>query len=124
MTKPQKILTALFLFFIFVVLSYFVQKRAFTSFDFDTTVRLQDKINRNFDTFLSTLSLFGSLEVSAIILLIILAVKRNLGLFLLIPFRFSQSICLNFLENYLSGIRGLLLCFSVMTLIFYFQVLM
>lgn len=88
MTKAQKLLLSAFLFLIFVGFSYLVQKKVFTSFDFDTTVRLQNKISRNFDTLLSSLSLFGSVEICAVLLLIFLAIKRNLGLFILIPFSF------------------------------------
>jgi len=88
MTKPQKFLLSVFLFLIFVGFSYLVQKHFLTQIDFDTTVKIQDKISRDFDTFLSSLSLFGSLEVSAVFLLIILAIKRNLGLLVLIPFSF------------------------------------
>lgn len=88
MTRSQKFLLSAFLFLIFVGFSYLVQKQVFTSFDFDTTVKLQNKISRNFDTLLSSLSLFGSVEVSAIVLLVFLALKRNLGLFILIPLSF------------------------------------
>lgn len=94
MGKSQKILIAVLLFAAFVVFSYFVQKRIFNAFDFDTTVRFQNHIDatlaqrRGFDTLLSALSLVGSIEVVSIILFVLLVFKRNLGLFLLIPFSF------------------------------------
>lgn len=85
-----KFLSAIFVFLCFVVFSYLVQKNTFHNFDFDTTVRLQDHISRRFDTLLSSLSLLGSVEFMAAILLILLAIKRNLGLFILIPFSFGS----------------------------------
>ncbi len=84
----RRLLIGILIFSIFVALSYFVQKKAFTAFDFDTTVRLQDHISRRFDTILSAWSLFGSVEFLAIILLIFLVIKRNLGLLILLPISF------------------------------------
>lgn len=86
--RLKKFFSAIFIFLCFVLFSYLVQKRVFISFDFDTTVRLQDNISRRFDTLLSSLSLLGSAEFMASILLILLIIKRNLGLFILIPFSF------------------------------------
>lgn len=71
------------LFAVFVYFSYLVHNNLFFHFDFDTTVRLQDHISRKLDTFLSLLSLLGSLEFLAVVLLIFLAIKRNLGLLIL-----------------------------------------
>lgn len=92
--KLQKLLASILIFLIFVGFSYLVQKQNFNSFDFDTTVRFQDKIDasfaqrRGFDTLLSTLTLLGSFEVVSLIVLALLAIRRNLGLFVLIPFNF------------------------------------
>lgn len=47
-------------------------------FDFDTTVRLQDKIPRRFDDPFSFLSDFGKFEVATIILIILLVVSRKI----------------------------------------------
>ncbi|HZQ29472.1 MAG TPA: phosphatase PAP2 family protein [Patescibacteria group bacterium] len=94
MSKSQKFLVAIFLFAAFVVFSFFVQKRIFNAFDFDTTVRFQNHIDatfgqrRGFDTLLSVLSLLGSVEVVTVLLFLLLILKRNLGLFLLVPFSF------------------------------------
>lgn len=94
MTRLQKILLGVFFFLIFVGLSYLVQKKLFTTFDFDTTVRFQDHIDTTlaqrswFDTVLSVLSLLGSFEIAGLILLGVLILKRNLGLFILIPLSF------------------------------------
>jgi len=84
-----KFLLSVFFFLLFVGFSYLVQKKVFTSFDFDTTVKLQDHISRNYDTLLSSLSLLGSVEFVGIFLIIFLVVKRNLGLFFLIPSSFA-----------------------------------
>ncbi len=92
-----KFLAAILIFLIFVGFSYLVHKDIFTQFDFDTTVRLQDKISRHFDTILSTLSLLGSVEFIGVVLFLLLAIKRNLGLFILIP---SSFIALHVFELY------------------------
>lgn len=68
------------LFVLFSVFSYAVKKRLLTQIDFDTTVRLQDNISRRLDTPFSTFSLFGSFEVTSVIVILI-------GLFFLFKFR-------------------------------------
>lgn len=85
----KKFFSAILVFLCFVLFSYLVQKNVFRNFDFDTTVRLQDHISRRFDTLLSSLSLLGSLEFMAVVMLIILVIKRNLGLLILIPSSFA-----------------------------------
>lgn len=60
------------LFAVFVYFSYLVAKETFTQFDFDTTVKIQDKIPRGWDTPFSILSLIGTLEVTGLIWLAIL----------------------------------------------------
>lgn len=101
MNRVQKFSLSVLFFSLFVGLSYLVQKQYLTSFDFDTTVRFQNHIDatlaqrRGFDTLLSILSLLGSLEIVTFLLLLILILRRNLGLFLLIPFSF---VSLHFFE--------------------------
>lgn len=81
-------------FVFFVFFSYLVYKDLFIQFDFDTTVRLQDKIPRRFDELFSSLSLIGSFEVATIILLIVLVIRRKLrGIIVLLFF-----LGLHFLE--------------------------
>ncbi len=58
-------------FSLFAVFSYLVKKEWLKSFDFDTTVRLQDKIPRHFDMPFSYFSLLGSMEVTGAILLLL-----------------------------------------------------
>ena len=65
-------------FIIFVVFSYLVHKNLFTALDFDTTVRLQNKIPEIFITPFSFLSLLGSVEIVSIILLTLLVILRKL----------------------------------------------
>jgi len=65
--------------FIFICFSYFVAKELFTQFDFDTTVRFQDKISHKFDSPFSLLSILGSAEISMtiwIILSLYLALRK------------------------------------------------
>lgn len=67
-----------FLFFIFVVFSYLVQKDLFTQFDFNTTVRLQDNLSRRVDGFFSWFSDIGSFEPMLILLIVLLLIRRKL----------------------------------------------
>ncbi len=78
---------ALTLLLSFVFFSYLVHKDLFTQFDFDTTVKLQDNISRNFDTPFSYLSLIGSFEIATAFLLLILIILKKLnGMFVLFFF--------------------------------------
>lgn len=88
MTFGLKFFSGILAFLAFVYFSYLVHKNLFLNFDFDTTVRLQDNISRNFDVFFSSLSLFGSFEFMALALLLILIIRRNLGLLILVPFSY------------------------------------
>jgi membrane-associated phospholipid phosphatase len=72
------------LFLLFILFSYVVHKDFFTQFDFDTTVRLQDRIGRQFDTEFSFLSEIGVFEVMTGVLLIFLVFLRKIrGIFVL-----------------------------------------
>ncbi len=85
---PFLVLSAIFLF-AFAFFSYLVQKDLFTQFDFDTTVKLQDNISRNFDTPFSYLSLIGSFEIATAFLLLLLIIFKKLkGIFVLFFFGF------------------------------------
>jgi membrane-associated phospholipid phosphatase len=76
----------LIIFVIFIVFSYLVHKNLFTGLDFDTTVRLQNKIPNIFITPFSVLSLLGSLEIVSVFLLIILTMVRKLKAFFVLFF--------------------------------------
>lgn len=58
-------------FFLFILFSYLVHEDVFTAFDFNTTVKLQDNIGRNWDSEFSILSDVGKFEVSTVIVLAI-----------------------------------------------------
>jgi membrane-associated phospholipid phosphatase len=65
-------------FVLFTVFTLIVREDILRSFDFNTTVRLQDDMPIRFDEFFSFLSVFGRFEFSLIALLLILLLKRKL----------------------------------------------
>lgn len=67
------------LFLAFVGFSYLVHQHVFDAIDFDTTVKLQDRIPRRFDEAFSFLSLSGSFEIVSLIMLILLTLRRKLS---------------------------------------------
>lgn len=73
-----------FLFFIFFVLfTFVVKKELLSSFDFNTTVRLQNHIPLKYDSFLSFFSLVGSFEILAGLLFFIALFRRKILSFLI-----------------------------------------
>ncbi len=78
-------LTTLFFLFVFTVFSYSVAKEHWQQIDFDTTVKLQDRIPRKFDKYFSYFSILGSAEVTLMITSILagafLLKKRWLSIF-------------------------------------------
>jgi membrane-associated phospholipid phosphatase len=96
MKKNPKLLlliSGVIIFILFVLFSYLVHKNIFIHLDFDTTVRLQDKISRRFDLFFSILSLVGSFEIVSVILLILWAYFRKLRyIFVLFIFGFFHVL--------------------------------
>ena len=72
------LLAGITLFLVFVAFSYLVHKDIFTQIDFNSTVRLQDRIPRRFDDFFSTFSDIGSFEPVLILLLVILFIRRKI----------------------------------------------
>ena len=63
----------------FIFFSYLVRSNLFTNLDFDTTVKLQNKIPLLFVTPFSFLSLLGSFEVVSVILLIGWAIMKKMN---------------------------------------------
>lgn len=59
------------IFAVFTVVSFTVAKEIWNQFDFDTTVKVQDRVPRDFDSPLSYFSLFGSAEVTFMVTLIL-----------------------------------------------------
>ncbi len=81
--------SGIIIFALFVLFSYLVHKDLFTQLDFDTTVRLQDKISTSLNTPFSFLSLVGSFEITMIILLVLWVFTRKLRyIFVLFSFGF------------------------------------
>lgn len=77
--KKYLILLSVLLFLLFIFFSYLVAKERLTQWDFDMTVKLQDRIPRRFDYPFSTLSVMGSAEVTGAIwflIFVFLLVKR------------------------------------------------
>lgn len=71
--------TGVGLLLVFIFFSYLVAKELFNQFDFDTTVRFQDKIPHRLDDPFSILSVLGSAEISMsiwIILSLYLLIRR------------------------------------------------
>jgi membrane-associated phospholipid phosphatase len=61
------LLIASFLIFsIFTLFSYTVAKEFWTKIDFDTTVKIQDRIPRKFDELFSVFSIIGSAEITVL----------------------------------------------------------
>lgn len=89
------LLLSILLFFVFIVFSYFVSQELFTQFDFDTTVRVQDKMPKEFDTAFSVISLIGTFELTTgiwILVSVISLLARWWRLFLsLFLFPLSQA---------------------------------
>lgn len=91
-----------FLFFVFF--SYLVSKDIFTQFDFDTTVRLQDKISRRFDDVFSTFSDVGKFEIMFAVLVALFVLMRKFvagfaAIFLFAGFHLIELFGKFFLEH-------------------------
>lgn len=78
LSKKTFFLSGIFLFFLFILFSYLVHRNHFTAFDFNTTIRLQDRIPRKFDNIFSTFSDIGKVEIMTIILLGVLIFSRKI----------------------------------------------
>jgi len=80
-------------FLAFLSVSYLVHKDLFAQFDFDTTVRIQDKISRRFDTFFSVFTLLGSTELMTLFLIVLITLLRKLKRILIfVPYFMSFVI--------------------------------
>lgn len=78
-TKLYLLIISGCIFLSFILFSYIVAKEKFTAFDFDTTVKFQDRIPHRVDWPFSLLSVIGSAEISMVlwgILTMYLAFKR------------------------------------------------
>ena len=82
--KKTFVLVGTLLFGLFVLFSYLVHEDLFIQFDFDTTVKLQDNIDRAVDSSFSFLSDIGGFEIMLGFLLVALLLLRKIrGIFVL-----------------------------------------
>src|SRR3989344_3128214 len=72
------VLAGAVLLVIFYSFSYLVKEDVFKRFDFDMTVRIQAKIPLRIDPYFSILSLVGSFEVTLVILIVLIAIRRKI----------------------------------------------
>lgn len=78
-TKKTFFLISVLLFFIFSQFSLYVKRGRLTSFDFNTIVKIQDRVPTTYDFIFSNLTLLGSLEITTLILIGVLVFRRKLG---------------------------------------------
>ena len=87
------LISSAFFFALFVFFTLLVKSRHLRSFDFNMTVRLQDRIPLKFDDFFSLLSIVGRFEFILVALLLILIFKRKiLGIFVIGIFGIAHLI--------------------------------
>lgn len=95
MKKKLGLLVISFLLILsFLSFSYLVKRGSLTQFDFDVIVKVQDRVPTKFDSFFSNITLLGSLEVTALILIAVLIFNRKLGGILV----FFLFLLANFIE--------------------------
>ena len=70
-------------FILFIIFTLIVREDILNNFDFNTTVRLQNHIPIKFDEFFSSLSLIGSFEILAGLLLFVALFTRKIMSFLI-----------------------------------------
>ncbi len=83
MKKLWLIIPAFLFFILFILFTFVVKKDLLNSFDFDTTVRLQNHTPIKYDFFLSFFSLVGSFEILAGFLFFIALFRRKILSFLI-----------------------------------------
>ncbi len=91
--KLRHILPACLFFILFVSFTFVVRKGLLNNFDLNTTVWLQNYIPKKIDGFFSSLSLVGSFEILASILLIIFVFRKKLtSLLIFVPFAVAHLV--------------------------------
>ncbi len=63
---------------LFVAFTLVVKRHLIDKFDFNTTVKIQDHVSKQFDTFFSIFSLIGSYEILAAVLLIFIWLQKKI----------------------------------------------
>lgn len=71
------LIAALFFFVQFIIFSYLVHENLFTTVDFNTTVKLQDRIPLSFDNEFSFFSDVGKFQITTLVLLAIFVITRR-----------------------------------------------
>jgi len=93
MKKLRTIILASLFFISFIVFTFVVKAELLSTFDFDTTVKLQDRIPHRYDSFLSFFSLIGSFEILAGFLFFIVLFRRKILSFLIfVPLALAHVI--------------------------------
>ncbi|MFA5770267.1 MAG: phosphatase PAP2 family protein [Patescibacteria group bacterium] len=93
MKKLWLIIPACLFFILFVVFTFIVKNDSLSSFDFNTTVKLQNHIPTKIDSIFSSLSLIGSFEILAGILFIIFVLRKKLiSLLIFVPFVIAHLV--------------------------------
>ncbi|MFA6017121.1 MAG: phosphatase PAP2 family protein [Patescibacteria group bacterium] len=93
MKKLWLIVPAVLFFILFIFFTFVVKSDLLNSFDFNTTVRLQNHIPKRIDSIFSSLSLIGSFEILAGILFIIFVLRKKLiSLLIFIPFAVAHLV--------------------------------
>ncbi len=93
--KKPLLITSVLLLLSFITLSILVMQGRFSSFDFNTTVKIQNYIPKSFDFIFSILSIIGTVEITTIvwlIIFIILITKRLFKMAILFPLFFISTI--------------------------------
>jgi len=91
--RKAYVILGIIFFGMFSSFTFIVRSDVLRSFDFNTTVRLQDDIPLRFDEFFSFLSVTGRFELSMIILVVILLLRRKiLGVMTIGLFGFAHVI--------------------------------
>jgi len=93
MKKLRTIILASLFFISFIVFTFVVKTELLNTFDFDTTVKLQDRIPHQFDFFLSFFSLIGSFEILAgFLFFIVLFRKKILSFLIFVPLAVAHIV--------------------------------
>ena len=93
MKKLRTIILASLFFISFIIFTFIVKTELLNTFDFDTTVKLQDRIPHQYDSFLSFFSLVGSFEILAgFLFFIALFRKKILSFFIFVPLAAAHVI--------------------------------
>ncbi|EKE14110.1 MAG: hypothetical protein ACD_12C00666G0002 [uncultured bacterium] len=93
MKKLWLLIPACLFFILFILFTFIVKSDLLSSFDFNTTVRLQNHIPTKIDSLFSSLSLIGSFEILAGILFIIFVLRKKLvSLLIFIPFTIAHLV--------------------------------